>query len=345
MIFKQEKNADFKFTFPNSDYLESIYSFNELKQLFFKGEKIHPFIDLHEWIDKAFFSDLIASILQNYFKNNFIQDFSIKSAIALCSSVLTDQGRSCKFLGLIAKNKDEGIRPFQNKGYYKSFTQSSNGESFEYTGKVDEVYELFEKRDFQKAYNYFFIPGCQSIEMLDPRIRKGAILMTELEKTGQISNNFKFILSGFNNAKKSEQKVKFRNESLLMVNLLIHKLSYYRKINSRFDFDDFDSIITEQNSSDSNENILEFFKIIENSKHGSGYDQVNLFIISSTFHLLQLQKKIFARITEIEEKIGKHINVFYVGSENPQTILKCSDHRYVKLLFKEIISHNLKFPV
>lgn len=346
MIFKQFQSPQNKFTFENSDFLESIYSFHDLKEIFFEGEKINPFLYLKEWIDKDFFPDIIAAIIQNYFKHNYANETNVKAAIALCASILTDKSKYCKFLGFVTKNKDEGIKPYKEISFYKSFEYNKDLRSFIYGEKKENIKELFELDDFENSFSYFFIPGCQSIETLDPRIRKGAIVLTELERTKVLNNNFKFILSGWNNAKKEEQKVKFRNESLLMVNLLIHKLMYYNKNSGKLNFGYNDFIITENNSSNSTENITELFKIIETDFQNIDFSikQINILIISSTFHLVQLQNKVFQKLIEIETKLNCQVNIYYIGSENPNSILKSSDHRYIKYLYKEIFSHYLKFP-
>lgn len=62
----------------------------------------------------------------------------------------------------------------------------------------------------------------------------------------------------------------------------------------------------------------------------------NLYIISSTFHLLQLHENIKAHY----EDAFKNYNLFFIGAENENHTFHYYDNSYIKLLMNEVIYYN-----
>ena len=188
----------------------------------------------------------------------------------------------------------------------------------------------------EKPYTIFIVLGSQTMEMLYSRIRKSAILISDLIIAGKI--DFKrclIILSGRNNAKSEEMKVNYPNEAYFMKNKLIYRLRKYlnkEEFKEAFEFITSDKCLRlEYNSTKTSENIDEVLKILP--KNINAY---NIFIISNTFHLPQVSNELRA----MKESEGNRFlpqNLYLVGSENPNDLFRVNDAEYIKFLFKDAI--------
>lgn len=319
-------------------YTENIPAIENLQSKFNDGNRLYP--------------DLIAATYRKMFESGLTQQRTIIDAILASSYHLQTKG--FQFLGFIRKD-DELYR----KGNKLDFVSSWDFKTKNYkivNGDNDEsnepLHSIFSDDDFQNSYNVFFVAGSQSFEMLDLRIKRAATLISSLTEANLIStDNSKIILSGWNNAKVSNSKVQFSNESLAMRNLLIHKLLHHLgKLNIELT-DDFitSKIEAEINSRDTRENIEELLKKLEALMAEvvtQGKNQFNLFIVSSTFHLLQLSDHIKTKEIEIQSKLGSlgvKPNLFLIGSENPNHFFRIYDAHYIKLLMNEVIHRNFAF--
>jgi hypothetical protein len=317
-------------------YTENLDSFKNLQEKFRDGNRLYP--------------DLIAALYRKMYEYGLTQRPIIINSLLACSHYL--QNKNFKFLGFIRKDdevdKNTNIVDFFSEwdfeaNYYKLKLESTEKESKE------PLSVIFEESDFQNSYNVFFVAGSQSVEMLDLRIKKAAILISCLVNANYIeSEHAKIILSGWNNAKVGNSKVQFANESLTMRNLLIHKLAHYIESNLDEKFIN-EKIESEINSRDTSENIEELIKKLDNAiktAKENGRKNLNLFIVSSTFHLLQLSDHILKKESALLESFKQNDlkpNLYLVGTENPNHFFKIYDKGYIKLLINEVIHRNFKF--
>lgn len=354
MIFKQLKDgASKEFRLDNQDKIADEFSFGVVNKLLYHGHD-DIFLDrIEQEIDSGIFPDLIAALLQNLYKRGFVRAVAFRDALASAALILTSDKLKCEFLGLIKKGQEEND-PDVGVKFYKSFKYIAPPETekwkYEYTEPVDSLLDIISREDFSNSFNIFFVAGCQSIEMLDSRVRKAAITISELTKTKILNDqNVRVILSGWNNAKESKyQKVRFSNESAIMTNLFLHKLEHY--LDDQSEKFSYKNIIPEMESSDTTQNIQGLLKIVTEIKANSEYSnyKFNFFIVSSTFHLLQIQPQINKQIEEEQSELNiligeKNYDFFYIGSENPLHFFKTSDDGYMKLLFHWTILRNFKF--
>lgn len=350
MIFKQLKENNVNhFKLDNQTEIAEEFSFEVINPLLYDGHNEILKQRIQKEIDLQIFPDLIASLLQNLYKRGFVKVKAFRNALASIPLILTNDKFRCDFLGLIQKGEEEN-KPETDINFYKSFITDTH-RGYVYSEQKDNLISLFDKEDFSESLNIFFVAGCQSIEMLDPRVRKTAIVLSELIKLDIINDeNIKIVLSGWNNAKESKyQKVKFSNESAIMTNLLLHKIEHYLSQSNGKSFS-YKNIIPEMNSVNTSDNIkglLEITKkIIADSR--TKFKKCNFFLVSSSFHLLQIQPGIKSQIDDTESILNKALanydyDFFYLGAENPLYFFKPSDDAYMKLLFNWTIHRNFKF--
>jgi hypothetical protein len=350
MIFKQLKNNEITrpFVLNNQETIYGQLSFEIIEKLLYKEHNTIFKDRLQKDIDKMIFPDLIASLLQNLYKRGFVKRTAFRDALASIPLFLTNKDNNCEFLGLVRKGEEENINT--KLDFFKSFVSSDNG--YEYTESVEKINSLFNIEDFKDSCNIFFVAGCQSIEMLDPRVRKTAIVISELIKSDIINGeNIKVVLSGWNNAKEGKyQKVKFSNESAIMTNLLLHKLEHYlcEEVEKSFSYK---NIIPEMDSSDTNQNIIGLIKVAKEiiESNVDRFEKINFFVVSSSFHLLQIQDGIKKQMYKTDSDLNSlftdkiKYDFFYLGAENPLYFFKPSDDAYMKLLFSWTIFKNFKF--
>lgn len=354
MIFKQLKDGTSKvFHLDNQDKIANEFSFEVVDKLLYKDHD-NIFLDrIEKEIDRGIFPDLIAALLQNFYKRGFVRAVAFRNALASTALILTSDKFKCEFLGLIKKGEEEN-NPNVGVEFHKSFKYTPLPDiaswKYEYTDRVNSLLDIINKDDIKQSFNIFFVAGCQSIEMLDSRVRKAAITISELTKEDILNDkNIKVILSGWNNAKEGKyQKVRFSNESAIMTNLLLHKLEHYLKPSIKIF--SYKSVIPEMESADTTQNIKGLLKIVTEIKTQPEYSnyKFNFFIVSSTFHLLQIQPQIHNQIKNDQSELNKLIadknyDFFYIGSENPLHFFKTSDDGYMKLLFHWTILRNFKF--
>ena len=332
----QDASDSFSFSVINElVYKDNKKSFENLQAKFRDGNRLYP--------------DLIAAMYRKMYESGLTKRRTLSEALLASSHFL--QSKNFKFQGFIRKDdeieKDSNdIDYFTEWDFENDFYKVKSGSR----AKSDELLsDIFDNSDFKNSYNVFFVAGCQSIEMLDLRIKKASILIASLTKENFINTeDAKIILSGWNNAKVANSKVQFANESLAMRNLLIHKLAHYleRPIDDKFINLQIESEI---NSRDTRENIEELIKKLEKIIQTAGENnntQLNLFIISSTFHLLQLSDHIRTQETSLVQKLQEKAitpNLFLVGAENPNHFFRIYDKGYIKLLINEVIHRNFKF--
>lgn len=325
-----------------------IYSFSILNDLIYY-ESSSSFENLQNKIDNRLYPDLIASLYRKMYENGLTKRKTITDALIACSYFLQTGGFS--FLGFIRKD-DEMDRKGNKLDFVSSWDFDNNTYKI-HKGTMDESEEsiksIFSSQDFSNSYNVFFVAGSQSFEMLDLRINRAAALISSLSNNLLISNdNTKVILSGWNNAKVANSKVQFSNESLAMRNLLIHKLIRYLETELTDEFI-VSKIESDINSRDTKENIEELQKKLETFYEEAilqNKTQFNLFIVSSTFHLLQLSDHIKSKEAEMHRRLSSaqiKPNLFLVGSENPNHFFRIYDSHYIKLLMNEIIHRNFAF--
>lgn len=348
MIFKRTATAPVHD--PKYKEVADIYSFSVLNELIYP-ESIPALRNLQSKFNDGnrLYPDLIAALFRKMYESGLSERRTIRNAILACSYHLQNKG--FQFLGFIRKD-DELDRIGNEVDFVKSWDFDENKYKIK-EGTSDKSSEplntIFSETDFSSSYNVFFVAGTQSFEMLDLRIKRAATLISSLKKHDFItSNNTKIILSGWNNAKISNSKVQFANESLAMRNLLIHKLLHYLEEDLTDDFI-ISKIEAEINSRDTRENIEELIKKLEllagEVKEG-GKQNLNLFIVSSTFHLLQLSDHIQGKEENMQTMFSKYNinhNLFLVGSENPNHFFKIFDASYIKLLINEVIHRNFQF--
>lgn len=352
MIFKQLKDGKTNpFKLDNQEAIASELSFKVVEQLLYTDhDKI--FKDrIQKEIDTVIFPDLIASLMQNLYKRGFVIKKAARDALASIPLTLTNEKNKCDFLGLIRKGEEEN-QPNSDITFFKSFVHDiQKGYDYPISEKADNVISLFNPNDFTDSYNIFFVAGCQTIEMLDPRVRKAAIIISELIKSDILNDsNVKIILSGWNNAKEGKyQKVRFSNESAIMTNLLLHKLENYLSGSEGKTFSHL-NIIPEMDSADTKQNIEGLLKVAKKIIDSSAatFKKYNFFVVSSSFHLLQIQGGIKSQIDSKDSELNKllsksNYDFFYLGSENPLYFFKPSDDGYMKLLFTWAIHKNFKF--
>jgi len=348
MIFKQTPEE----IIPSKDYADAaeLFAFSDIKKLMYP-ETEKDFLNLQNKIDDRIYPDLIASIYRKMYENGMTRRPCLSNALLACSYHL--QNKRFQFLGFM--RKDEEIMKketdidyvtawdFAKKEYAVKGTDPSTGLSLE---NIDDI---FNRNDFKNCHPVFFIAGCQSFEMLDLRIKKAANLISQLIQHNFIEiKDVEVILSGWNNAKIPSSKVQFANESLAMRNLLIHKLKFENDAALTDDFIN-KQIDSDINSKDTNENIEELLKKMEFQYKKALFDnkkQLNLFIISSTFHLIQLADHIRSREQNLYDKMNEQmlkLNLYLVGSENPDHFFKIFDGHYIKLLTNEVIHRGFKF--
>lgn len=295
------------------------------------------------------YPDLIAAIYRKMYERGLARRGTIVKAILASSYHL--QRKGFRFLGFIRKD-DEVSRNSKHVDFVKEWDFEKSEYKIEGGAREnsrDGLFDIFSESDFNNSYNVFFVAGSQSFEMLDLRIKKAATLITELKKESLLSDDsVKIVLSGWNNAKATNSKVQFANESLAMRNLLIHKLSHYLDKDLSSEYIEF-RIESEVNSRDTSENIRGLIAKLSgfaNEAQEQKRKCINLFIVSSTFHLLQLSDYIEKRELEIDKitrEFGMEQNIFLVGSENPDHFFKFYDAAYIKLLMNEVIYRDFHF--
>ncbi len=274
--------------------------------------------------DKYFYSDIFAAMSRKLFERSYFNPENFSTALEDCKFHLVQAG--CAFLGGFERNRDKNITEFHNYDFVPN-------------SKINLVQkdrsEIFGTIKNEQDINIFFVAGAQTAEWMDARIKKASILIAELLDEGKIQNgNTKIILSGRNNASSPDSKVEFPNESLTMKNLMAYKLSYYLFIDKKITHEKFkeliDNIELETNSTNTIQNVNNVFGIIKNKYSGKS---INLFVISSTAHLLQVADA-------LKQEEFDNIDVYLVGAENVHHEFKLSNSAYVKYLINEAVYRN-----
>lgn len=333
-----------------SDYQKAAeaFSFQDMEELVYR-ENISGFENLQAKFNdnKRIYPDLISAIYRKLYENGLTKQKRLTDAILACSYFLQNKG--FKFLGFI--RRDDDLKKINGDVDYVTKWDFDSG-NFKLKGSAGKskqhLSDIFDIKLFKDSFNLFFVAGSQSIEMLDSRIKKCATVISSLVKEQFIAAvDTRVILSGLNNAKVEHSKVQFSNESLVMKNLLIHKLVHYSDaINENFLVDNVESEIK---SRDTIENIEELFKKLDevtSLAEVAPKKQMNLFIVSSSFHLIQLSVQLLKKEQSLREELkskGKKLNLFLVGSENPLHSFKIYDKHYIKLLIHEVVYRNFKF--
>lgn len=329
MIFHYDKSCETPF---DADYEQSsdLFKFAGVKDLIYKNNK--PTNVMLQTEDKYFFSDIIASMYKKLYEHGLTNHDTTISALLSCSFHLQCSGY--KFLGFIKKDDeidssdDDEIACFKEWDF-KTDSVKSNSEV--------SISDFFRGYKFDtETNNVFFVAGTQFFETLALRIKRASLLIALLYNDNLITNhNTKIILSGRNNAFSRDSKVNYSNESITMSNLISYRLKHYTDSKIADDFLK-ENIYLEMNSRNSIENINEMYKLINTFK--SNRTQTNLFIVSSSPHLLQLNEAL--KTTGIIE--DEKVNLFLVGSENPSHKFEIYNSSYIKYLMNEIIFRNTK---
>lgn len=315
-----------------------LFSFKDLddEKMLYEGHGDILIKKIESENSKKFLPDIVASLLQNIYSHGFLTPYAISQALATCYDYILARG-DFEFLGTIDK-QDNSLK------YHKAIVEK-NG-FFEGNITSDNILDLFQPGDFKNSKNIFFVPGCQTINMLNRRINMASYLVSQLNNKGELDeNNTNVILSGKNNAKKEgNDRVKFSNESSVMQNLMIKKLAHYLKGNERF----YTNIVEKESESlDTKDNLSNLMAMLKDKLDAQENNKkLNIFIISSTFHILQLRNEMMKHLSN-EKTLAlikkKEIDLYYVGAENPWQEFHTLDDRYIKLLFNWVIDEEFKF--
>lgn len=342
MIFRQLTLPEIAPQGPVSG-VSSKFSFKIIKEsLLHNTEK-------YENTDNVFFSDMLAAAFQSLYETDYLATGVIEDGLLSCLELMTGKPRNCEYLGMIVRNEGEHVGDMLNMDrsgvtFYKDHN---------YQSRVETVADILPADYFKnQALTIFFVAGSQDLRIQEQRVKKASVLISAMLESGLTSiDSIKIILSGRNNASSSEQKVVFSNESLSMRSLLLHKLE--DRLNER-DMEVLVELVhTEMNSKDTNENIKELVKYLSELQSDilPSFQSCNVFIISSTFHLLQIQdrfRKIIAGEISgpVEKKLQdirkeKPFNIFYMGVENIRHRFTTADAPYMKFMFQKLFAENL----
>jgi hypothetical protein len=167
----------------------------------------------------------------------------------------------------------------------------------------------------------------------------------------------------------------------MMKNLLINKIRYFIEKYGREKIDEqsyIDGILTEIQSGDTKANIKGLFNILNqeilvngvkiNGKDIENVKHINLHIISSSFHLLEICDKLIDFLNGrpkpgpwekpdksplslaetskilIKKLQGRSCDLYLIGTENPKHVFTSEQLHEIKLLFNAIFYKSFKPP-
>lgn len=326
-------------------------------------------------VDKQFCADLAASIFKNIYQKDIKVSARNYHAHMLYHGHLTgilDINKTkghLEFLGLLLRDEEYTQRDVDRNQYYKKVKidnslvlkrgdQYSDGVTINDQGKVvpcDYSKKIKDKEEDQKTLllshpvrhvfegkikadtpkNVFILVGSQTLGMLYSRIRKSALIISDLLTSELIKPESLFVVfSGLNNAQHSEMKVNYSNESQVMRAKFILRLKKYlgRKTDVLKKIILEERLILETGSKNTKENIEESLKKILMSET----DSYNLYVISNTFHLPQIYKEISTAFEKFDKaNLGHLESLFFIGCENPRDTFKLSDAELMKFVYKD----------
>ena len=347
MIFKLT-NEEVKID-PQYEITALSFSFGEISQLLYlPNEDENEYLNLQEKIDKRIFPDLIASVYRKMYENSLAKRGTFKRALLACSYILQKE-MNYAFLGFIRGDQEEVAQEKMTPDFVKDWNFETDYYNLvnnnDKNRSLDPIDIIFSRSNFEDGHNLFFIAGCQSFEMVDMRIKKAATVIAQLIKTDVIQlPSVDIYLSGWNN---SRAKVQFANESLVMRNLLILKfIDQLGPLPDDFIRQQIDTDIFSKNSIENIAELIKKIKRITPTLKNQQVKRLNLFLTSSTFHLLQLAEAFAKRKHEVNDLLfesGIELDVYLVGSENPDHFFKIFDSSYIKYLMTEVIHRSFKF--
>jgi len=177
----------------------------------------------------------------------------------------------------------------------------------------------------ERTKNIILTAGCQTEELLDSRVN-GAVEICEELVT--LNRDIKIVFSGKNH---KTGRVKIKDESQRMELLFWEKILRSRLANMK-KLVHIEKIILERESGKTQENVEKFLDIL--SKQIDGDIPINLYIVSSNFHLYRLSVEIESRLKEAKFNIE---NLVLIGSENINTLNQVTKNpAYIKTMFFEV---------
>lgn len=311
--------------------VSEIFELNDIKELVY-----HNNLTICKEIissDRYFFSDIAAALFRKMFERNLTNPKTTIDALLSCSYHIQKSGYS--FLGFIKKDDEIGCEDNDEIAFFKRWDFTNN----DYADRKCNANEVFDKKTLtNNCINVFFVAGTQNFETLNLRIKRASILISKLLNEELLDpDKTKIILSGRNNAFAEDIKVNYSNESITMKNLITYRLSCYTGNKIKDDFFQ-KNVHLEMNSRNSIENIIEMIDLIKTFAKQNQHP--NLFIISSTAHLLQLNEQVKKHVIQNNPELVD--NIFLVGSENPKHNFGVFYSDYIKYLINEIVYRNSK---
>ena len=367
MIFKW--NNECKATTDESSAAQKIFSFDELwDELLYEGHKPKAML-IEKEESYRFFTDQIASFYRRLFAKGYSHRQFLTSTFLMTRHFL--ERRQYEFICYIgpktAKERNgespglkAALMSNDRNSYYSEWKSidGSNDGTFSNPVATANVFPSY-KPD---TLNIFFVFGCQNIAMLDSRVHTAAMVLADLTIKTPVEDrkNNLVVLSGWNNSDGANAKVQFPNESLMMKNLILSKINYFLSIYAEPPDklpEPFatQQIFTEIESRNTEANILGLFNMLkEIYKHNNPTGKhVNLFLISSSSHLLEITEKLnnqlikglpenhedrFSPVSRLGKKLdAKSFDLYLIGTDHPQFIFTAEQEHEVKLL----VNHTL----
>lgn len=239
-------------------------------------------------------------------------------------------------------------------------TALNNGYEICSPKSITEWYSLSE----EVVKPIIFVAGSQTKEIRNKRVDAVIELINEGIKTPRPgSGSAPSEIERINERKKTRSKIIFSGKHKARGHHLgiktqreaQHMIPYFNKIkhNLKYEIDE-DSPISEDDAEDTKENIRNSFKKIFNERNSIG--SLDIYIISSTFHLIRISKIIKDLLRSFSKNKGndsyskwvsESVNrITLVGSEDPlnvkeDNIFKNSD--YIKSMYFELFSHHFDY--
>jgi hypothetical protein len=341
-----------------------------------------------------FFPDQVASLYRRLFIKGFGHRKFLRNALYMVEYFLAEENFELRFYlsnenVLNEKGDDSQETRHRKHSYY-------NKNEFEGKGSWQEVQNRKVTSDVidtftDKSLEVFFVFGCQNATMLDNRMHIASTVISDiLLENPEAVSRCRVILSGWNNSGSTlKGKVQFANESQMMVHLLNNKIRYFMKlygpkeeINEDPNEPEKDitesliatSVFTEIESGNTKANIKGLFKKLKNEilknndEEVKNADQINLYLISSSSHLLEIYDKFYEYLNgqappspwkgdkkdkgmikkskeNLIQEIGpKPCTLYLIGAENPMHPFTNEQEHEVKLLINNVIYKSFNLP-
>lgn len=177
--------------------------------------------------------------------------------------------------------------------------------------------------------NFVLIAGCQDAEMLERRV------VSAVDFVSQLDYNCEVIFSGKSPDPTGKRRVKIPDESMRMLNLFKSHLS--KRNHAKLPL--LHPLRQEDRSSTTKTNVSRVFGEILKQR-----DNINLIVVSSTFHLIRLSQEVKRNIA-LEENAELVSNVVLIGAEDSRDFFRVYDAPYFKLamfdVFHYLLTRNL----